>query len=86
MIAGDYFITPHAVRQFQARIPGQWRLNYEQALALIVRALNADARPAKPLPNGKGVYVRVRGALNFRAVVIEGDGKPSVVTILRSGK
>lgn len=38
MIAGDYFITPHAVRQFQSRI-APW-MTYEQALAAIIRELS----------------------------------------------
>jgi len=87
MIVGDLFITPHAVRQFRERIPGMWRLKYEQALGLILRALRENTASVKPTPNGCGVSIRVRGELNFRAIAARGEGvKPAVVTILRSGK
>lgn len=86
MIAGEAFITPHAVAQFQARIPGFAQATYEQALGVIIRALRDDARSVRPTQNGKGICVRVRGRVNFRAVILPSDGKPAVVTILRSGK
>lgn len=83
MIQGDYFITPHAVEQFQKRI---CPLDYEQALGAIIQGLTHDALPAKRLDSGKGVMVRVRGRWEFRAIIVAGDDKPAVATILKSGK
>lgn len=87
MIAGDVFVTPHAVEQFRSRIPGMAGLRYEAALARIIRALHADTVSIRPTANQQAVCIRVRGEVNFRAVVSTGSGdKPAVVTILRSGK
>lgn len=85
MIAGDFFITPHAVRQFQSRI-APW-MSYEQALAAVIRELRG-VREFRPTMNGKAYYVRTNGEWQFRAVIAEGDGdaKPAVITILRGGK
>ncbi|HEX3047940.1 MAG TPA: hypothetical protein VHY08_24525 [Bacillota bacterium] len=83
MLAGELFITPHAVRQFQTRI-APW-MTYEQALGAIIRELHG-VKEFRPTVNGKAQYVRTRGAWEFRAVIGEGEGRPSVVTILRSGK
>lgn len=85
MIAGEVFITPHAVKQFRARVPGCAALSYEQALERIIHALQVDVRSIRPTAKGTGICARVRGALNFRAVIVAGDDKPAVVTILRSG-
>ena len=85
MIEGQVFVTPHAVRQFIARIAP--RLDYYSARAAIVAGLSL-AGPPKALRSGAGVYVRVRhGAYLFRAVLVRGEGVlPAVATILRSGK
>jgi len=85
-IDGPAFITPHAVRQFMARIDR--RTDYDQALTAILRGLRDHAREPRPSANGKSVYVRVRGPHNFRAVVVQepGGDLPTVVTILKSGK
>ncbi|MCL6589178.1 MAG: hypothetical protein K6U80_04410 [Firmicutes bacterium] len=83
MFAGDFFITPHAVRQFQSRI-APW-MTYEGALGAVIRELRG-VKELRPTGNGKAYYVRTRGAWKFRAVVREGVGQPAVVTILRSGK
>ena len=83
MIAGDYFITPHAVRQFQSRI-APW-MTYEQALAAIIRELRG-VRELRPTMNGKAYYVRTNGEWKFRAVIREGQIQPAVITILRGGK
>ena len=83
MIAGDYFITPHAVRQFQTRI-APW-MTYEQALAVIIRELS-DAGELRPTMNGRAHYVRTNGEWRFRAVIREGRIQPAVITILRGGK
>lgn len=83
MIAGDYFITPHAVRQFQTRI-APW-MTYEQALAAIIRELRS-AGELRPTMNGRAYYVRTNGEWRFRAVIREGQIQPAVITILRGGK
>lgn len=77
MFTGDFFITPHAVRQFQSRIAP--RLTYEQALGAIIRGLR-DAKNFHLTANGKARYVR--------AVIKEGEesAQPAVITILRSGR
>ncbi len=85
MFTGDFFVTPHAVRQFQSRIAP--RLTYEQALGAVIRELRAAPEP-RPTENGKAHYVRTRGEWKFRAVIAAGEdgAKPAVITILRSGK
>ncbi|MGE5558334.1 MAG: hypothetical protein ACM3WV_06935 [Bacillota bacterium] len=83
MFAGNLFITPHAVRQFQSRI-APW-MTYEQALGAVIRELR-DAREFRPTMNGRAHYVRTSGEWQFRAVVREGKIQPAVITILRSGK
>lgn len=83
MIAGRYFITPHAVRQFQARI-APW-MSYEEALAVIIKGLKYDAKPPKAMESN-AYYIRVKGEWNFRAVVRDGERQPVVITILRSGR
>lgn len=85
MIDGPAFVTPHAVRQFIARIAP--RLGYDAARAAILGGLR-DCGAPKPLRSGAGYYVRVRrGPYLFRAVIVPGEGtKPAVATILRSGK
>ncbi len=83
LIAGDFFITPHAVRQFQGRI-APW-MSYEQALGAIIRGLR-NAEEFRPTVNGKAYYVRVEGEWQFRAVIRKGEFLPAVITVLRSGK
>lgn len=85
MFAGDFFITPHAVRQFQSRI-APW-MSYEQALGTVIRELR-DAGEWHSTENGRAQYVRTTGQWQFRAVIMPGEGtsQPVVVTILRGGK
>lgn len=86
MIEGAFFVTAHAVKQFQARIAP---LPKEAARAAIIGELAAHAKPLKPLPNGAGYYTRTRGGQYFfRAVIVPGEHgtAPAVATILRSGK
>jgi hypothetical protein len=85
MFTGDFFITPHAVRQFQRRMAPY--LSYEQALGVVIRELRT-AGEFHVMENGKARYVRTNGEWRFRAVVAEGagDAKPAVITILRGGK
>jgi len=79
MIAGKYFITPHAVRQFQRRMA--WNMSYEEALAEIIKGLKYDIKSIKPNQSGAAI-IRVDGKWKFRAVV-RGN---AVVTILKSGR
>lgn len=85
MIAGAYFVTPHAVHQFQQRIAD---LPYEAALAAIIHGCQSvPADQARPLTNGQGVYLRVTtGPHLFRAIILAGEPAPAIVTICRSGK
>jgi hypothetical protein len=88
MFVGNFFITPHAVRQFQNRI-APW-LTYEQALHIGIAELNAalEVQEQRPTENGKAFYIRVNGDWQFRAIFVAGEEgtKPAVITILRSGK
>lgn len=79
MIAGKYFITPHAVRQFQKRMA--WNMSYEEALAEIIKGLKNNIKSIKPNQSGAAI-IRVDGRWKFRAVVRDNV----VVTILKSGK
>ena len=85
MFAGDFFITPHAVRQFQSRL-APW-MSYEEALDVIIRELRG-AQDFRATLNGKARYVRTSGEWQFRAVIVDGTGeaRPAVITILRGGK
>jgi hypothetical protein len=83
MFAGELFITPHAVHQFQSRI-APW-MSYEQALGVVIRELRG-VKEFRPTGNGKAYYARTKGEWEFRAVIREGEIQPAVVTILRSGK
>ncbi len=84
MVWGRYFITPHAVQQFQARVA---RLEYTECIRVI-----ADALEAAPIErhavtyNGTAMRVRVRKPFHFRAIIVPGDPLPVVTTILKSGK
>lgn len=82
---GRYFITPHAVRAFIAKIAP--RMTYEHARAEIIDCLSR-AGSERPTQNRVAFCVRVRDKRwNFRAVIGRGEGSlPAVVTILRSGK
>lgn len=79
MIAGRYFVTPHAVTQFQQRMA--WNMTYEEALGAIVRGLKYNVKSKKKNHTGATI-LRVSGKWSFRAVVREN----AVVTILKSGK
>lgn len=84
MIAGRYFVTPHAVRRFQQRVAP--RLSYRQALGTIIRCLEETTCEPVPLHHEPGWMIRVRRPYNFRAVVrLAEDGTMVVATILRSG-
>jgi hypothetical protein len=85
ILTGDFFITPHAVRQFQRRMAPH--LSYEQALGVVIRELRTTGE-FHTTENGKARYVRTNGEGRFRAIIAEGgdDAKPAVITILRGGK
>ncbi len=76
MIAGIYFVTPHAVKQFRKRMA--WRLTYEQAQAEIIKGLKNSIHSRKDNYTWAQI-IRVKGKWSFRAV-IRGN---VVVTILR---
>jgi len=79
-IAGPWFVTPHAVRQYQTR--ARRRCGYEQALGELVR-IAERARRVKPLPTGAVLY-RTGRPDRWRLVVREdGPGSPQLVTVLR---
>jgi hypothetical protein len=84
VIAGRYFVTPHAVERFRERIAPH--LSYGQALGAIIRGLEETTSEPRPAHSGKGYYVRVRRPYAFRALIVPGDGPfPAVATVIRSG-
>lgn len=84
MIAGRYFITPHAVERFRERIAPH--LTYDQALGAIIRGLEETKSRPVPAHSGGGHWIRVRRPFAFRALIVTGDGPlPAVATVLRSG-
>lgn len=84
MIAGRFFVTPHAVERFRERIAPH--LTYEEALGAIIHGLKETTSAPKPRGDTGAITIRVRRPYNFRAVIMPGDGPaPAVVTILRSG-
>lgn len=85
MIAGDAFITPHAVKQYCRRINS--RVAYSQALAEIIRALKTRVRKARQMKNG-AIKVEIAGFETrsglgaFEAIIGRGEGSlPAVITI-----
>lgn len=60
MIAGEVYVTPHAVEQFQARIAP---LPSNHALAAIIRELAEHARDPRPCASGRGI-VSKRSKMN----------------------
>lgn len=81
MIEGNFFITPHAVNRFIKWIAP--KMQYEQALAEIIKDLKIGIKSIRPTQNGAAVYIRVCGKWKFRAIVKTGNPRPIVVTILR---
>lgn len=81
MIAGSFFITPHAVRRYRERVPGKSALTYEAALAELIRDL--DCAHFVKHQNGVELW---RGSkphrLRYR-VSRSFDGAPQVITVLR---
>lgn len=80
MIAGRWFITPHAVRQYQRRYRGPER--YEDALAELIRLSN-NARYVKKI-RGQVELWRVGKPLRMRMIVSSRfSGRPQLVTVLK---
>lgn len=84
MIAGQYFVTPHAVRQFQYRIAP---LPYNEAMAVIIKAINdAGADRYAVIQNGVALRITISQPFRFRAIINHGEGANlAVTTILGSG-
>lgn len=82
---GNYFVTPHAVRQFQDRIA---RLEYDEARQVIIDALAvAPSERYAVTRNGKALRIKVKRPFCFRAIIAPGEGAlPAVITILRACK
>lgn len=77
--AGQFFITPHAVRAYQRR----WRrdLSYEDALTELIR-ISDGARRIKTRRNGA---IEFRGPSPARLTLIVSDvrpGLPQLLTVL----
>jgi hypothetical protein len=81
---GQYFVGPHPVYQFMARIAP---LAYNEARTAILAGLATTIYAPKPLRNGQGIMLRVRRPYAFRAVIVRGEGPlPAVATVLKSRK
>lgn len=88
-IRGNFFVTPHAVHQFQRRIAD---IGYERARDCILDGLAYHAMPLRWGRDTQCYRVRVRSATgypyDFRAVIgppEAGKRLPVVMTILISG-
>lgn len=80
--AGPAFVTPHALRQFRARVAD---LPERHALAAILHGL-ANPANIRPTRNGAALRVRVRRPYPFRAILRadpDPNRLPAVITILR---
>lgn len=85
MIAGRFFVTPHAVERFRARIAP--RLSYDQALGVIARSLESADRWKKAKSRPDHYWLRTRRPYALRVLVGPGEGPlPAVVTILPGGR
>lgn len=81
MIAGRFFVTPHAVRQYRDRHRRGEGLSFDQALEELIR-LSDQARYVKPMDTDAELW-RLPGRKKIRLVVRPGEGKkPSIVTVL----
>jgi len=80
-VAGRWFITPHAVRRYIARLAPE--ATYEEALAALVRASH-EARRVKALPTGLVLYrgPRPRRLRFFLQEDVEPPALPILVTVL----
>ena len=86
MIAGKWFITPHAVRRYIERVDRS--ASYEQALAELVRC-SERARRVKEIARGVWLYRegkprRLRFRVAVAPVTADGrPGKPQLLTVMR---
>ena len=81
MIDGGVFVTPHAVRQYQARARAGWSMGFEQARAHLVAQMEL-AHAVKPTGAGAVLF---RGPKPERLRLIVGPGKgdmPALITVL----
>lgn len=81
MIAGEWFITPHAVKRYQERCDGPSR--YEDALARLIE-MSETAHRVKEIHEGIYLYRvgRTHGRLRFFVSTRE-PGKPQLLTVLK---
>jgi hypothetical protein len=81
MIDGDVFITPHAVRQYQARARAGWSMQFEEARAHLVEQV-AKAHAVKPTGHG-AVLFRGPKPERLRLLIGPGEGDmPALITVL----
>lgn len=79
MFEGRWFITPHAVHRYMARIAR--RLIYEEALAELA-SMSLTARYVKPAQGGAELW-RTGKPLRLRFIVGPGEGDlPALLTVL----
>jgi len=82
VIAGGWFITPHAVQRYRDRVPGARLLSYERALAALIKTMD-QAHYVKTIRDGFELW---RGPKPHRLrlrVSRGGSALPQVVTVLR---
>jgi hypothetical protein len=81
VIAGRWFITPHAVRRYIERVDR--RAGYEQALAELVR-FSEVARPVKEISPGVWLFRSGKPLrLRFRVATDQRDGEaPQLLTVM----
>lgn len=81
MIAGRWFITPHAVRQYQRRCRGPDR--YEDALALLI-GISERAHYVKEAHEGMELWRTGKPDGRLRLIVSRRlQGQPQLVTVLK---
>jgi hypothetical protein len=77
---GKYFVTPHAVGQFQDRVKN---VSYGEALTYILTTAHTNC---KKLPDTQGFVFRVKKPWGYRAIVkpatVAGT-LPTIATILK---
>ena len=81
MIAGKWFITPHAVRRYIERVDRS--ATYEQALAELIR-WSEKAKPKKEVAPGIWFYRGPRPLRLRLRVSHKGEGQPQLLTVLKS--
>lgn len=81
MIAGRFFVTPHAVRQFRSRYRWRGDVSFEQAQGELIRLIES-ARYIKPTHNGAELWKT--GRPERLRLIVDPTTKPlpAVVTVL----